>query len=225
MRFSCNVLAIDNPVEKGREALGSGWQYPWYDPDTDDVRTVRVRTTWDWPEWNWSVGRFRMNWLQFVFWSFIALLLGLLAYFLIRAYLRGEDRRSISADGDGDVRAVDDDERIASLPFRVKKGLDLLDEARRHYQTGQYSQAIVYLFSHQLVELDKRQFIRLSKGKTNRQYVREVSSAGAVRGLLQQTMVAFEEVFFGNHALDRARFELCWNRLDEFDRLTAGVER
>ena len=52
--------------------------------------------------------------------------------------------------------------------------LDLLAEARRHYQAGNYGAAIVYLFSFQLVQLDQRQIIRLAKGKTNRQYLREV---------------------------------------------------
>jgi hypothetical protein len=34
-------------------------------------------------------------------------------------------------------------------------------------------------------------------------------------------MVAFEDVFFGNHPLDRNRFESCWTRLDEFEALAA----
>ena len=75
-------------------------------------------------------------------------------------------------------RQVPDDgdaARIESLPFPVAAGrLDLLAEARRHYQAGNYGAAIVYLFSFQLVQLDKRQIIRLAKGKTNRQYLREV---------------------------------------------------
>lgn len=221
---SSSLLLLEDPVKKGREALGSGWQYPWYDAKNDDVRRVDVRETWDWQDGNWNLGGFRLNWIQFLFWGVIALVLGLLAYFLIRAYLRREDRRALEEGGDGGVRSVDDAERIAALPFQVdKRGPHLLEQARRHYQAGQYSQAIVYLFSHQLVELDKRQFIRLAKGKTNRQYLREVAPAGAIRDLLHQTMVAFEDVFFGNHALDRAKFENCWNRLDEFDRLTAQV--
>ncbi len=76
--------------------------------------------------------------------------------------------------------------------------LDLLAEARRHYQAGNYGAAIVYLFSFQLVQLDKRQIIRLAKGKTNRQYLREVGPRAALLRLVEQTMVAFEDVFFGN---------------------------
>jgi len=218
------TIGIDEPVQAGRDAFGSGWQYPWYDSATDDVRRVKTRGTWDWPEATWSAGNWQFDWIQFVFWIFIALLLGILAYFLIRAYLNREDRLVLSEAEEAKVNEIGDAERIAALPFNVKQGTDLLEEARRHYQAGRHGQAIVYLFSHELVELDKRQRIRLTKGKTNRQYLREIGSAGALRTLLEQTMVAFEEVFFGGRPLDRARFESCWNRLDEFDRLTAGVQ-
>ena len=37
---------------------------------------------------------------------------------------------------------------------------------------------MIYLFSHQLVQLDRHQIIRLAKGKTNRQYLREVGPGG-----------------------------------------------
>lgn len=217
-------LALDEPVEKGRAALGSGWQYPWYDPATDGVRRVRVRETWQLPNFNWNPGSFRVDWLQWVMWIVISLLLALMVYVLIRVYLRSEDLRAMGTAGGDDVDGIDDAERIAALPFRVdRRTLDLLEEARRHYQAGRYSQAIVYLFSHELVELDKRQFLRLAKGKTNRQYLREVPSTGPLRGLLEQSMVAFEDAFFGDHALDRARFEACWNRVAEFNRLTLQV--
>jgi hypothetical protein len=60
---------------------------------------------------------------------------------------------------------------------------------------------------------------RLTRGKTNRQYLRETSRRGrtGLVGLLEQTMLAFEDFFFGNHPIDRARFEACWARLGEFE--------
>ena len=120
---------------------------------------------------------------------------------------------------------------------------NLLDEARRHWQEGDFAQAIIYLFSFQLVHLDKQQIIRLNKGKTNRQYLREIGHGaaawatlaaapqveppapvfpqlrGRLQGLVEQTMFVFEDVFFGNRALERARFEACWSRVDEFQSL------
>ena len=55
-----------------------------------------------------------------------------------------------------------------------KSPADYLDEAQRLYRNGDYAQAIIYLFSHQLLQLDRRHWLRLVKGKTNRQYLREV---------------------------------------------------
>ncbi len=36
---------------------------------------------------------------------------------------------------------------------------------------------------------------------------------------MTQTVLVFEDAFFGDYELDRARFEACWNRLNEFDQL------
>jgi hypothetical protein len=94
---------------------------------------------------------------------------------------------------------------------------DLLAQARYYYEQGNYAEAIIYLFSYQLVELDKFSVIRLSKGKTNRQYLRETSRAAVLAGALERTMLAFEGVFFGRRGLDRAAFEACWNSLPQFE--------
>ena len=59
--------------------------------------------------------------------------------------------------------------------------------------------------------------IRLTRGKTNRQYLREIRRRPRLVELLEMTMIAFEDVFFGHHALGRARFESCYHRLDEFE--------
>jgi hypothetical protein len=40
-----------------------------------------------------------------------------------------------------------------------------------------------------------------------------------LRQLVDQTLVAFEDVFFGHHSIDRIRFEACWRRLPEFESL------
>jgi hypothetical protein len=89
-------------------------------------------------------------------------------------------------------------------------------QARRHFEAGEFAQAIIYLYSYQLIQLDRHQLIRLTKGKTNRQYVRELRSRRELRDVLFRTMVVFEEVFFGHHSLSRERFESCWRRMDEF---------
>lgn len=211
-------------VEEGKEALGSRWRYPWYDESGDGVRRVPVKVPWRAPDAkfnsSWGGGGWNFSVLELFVWTFALILFAVLVYLLIHAYLHREDVGAAAPVGASERAAVDDATRIEALPFRVRRGpLTLLEEARRYYELGDLKQAIIYLFSYQLVEMDKQQIIRLTKGKTNRQYMREIRRPGALRGLVEQTMVAFEDVFFGDHFLEPARFESCWRRLDEFESL------
>lgn len=211
-------------VEQGREALGSQRRFPWYDGTNDDVRRVRVSVPWKPVQTNTKArptgGAWNFSWLELLVWTGVLALLAALAYLLIRAYLNREDHAVSLPAAASQSPTLDDAKRIEALPFRVRSGpLGLLDEARRHYELGDFRQAIVYLFSYQLIEMDKQQIIRLAKGKTNRQYLREVRRRPSLQSLVNQTMIAFEDVFFGDHPLDRSRFESCWLRLNEFESL------
>lgn len=219
-------------VEAGREALDGSVRFPWYDSSSDGIqrldveppedlknrgskwerglRPQKTRTRRNMPAWLWTF-------LEILGWTVLIMLLAAVAYFLIRAFL---DAESENANGEammeGTLGAGDVD-RVENLPFQLDTPqTDLLSESRRHYDAGNYKQAIIYLYSYQLVELDRHQLIRLTKGKTNRQYLREMRRRTDLSGLLQTTMFAFEDVFFGNHSLERGRFESCWSGLDAF---------
>jgi Domain of unknown function (DUF4129) len=154
----------------------------------------------------------------------LVILLGLLAYLVASAFLKDEVTESNVARKVVESRR--DVDRVEALPFAVRRAAgDFLGEARRLYEAGQYSEAIIYLFSFQLVELDKHHLIRLAKGKTNRQYLREVRQRPLVRAILETTMIAFEDAFFGRKTISRERFESCWQRLDEFQRELDHLER
>lgn len=226
-------------VEAGRRALTESGSYPWYDAAADAVQRIDVRpppeaathrnSTWqgsprpaeplDLSAWQafWQIVWEVLTWL---FWAAIVALLVFLLFVLLRmAVLReGAGADAESAPDDEDHRSPAD--LVEKLPFHVRRPqADLLAEARRLYEEGRYAEAVVYLFSYQLVQLDQHQLIRLTRGKTNRQYLREIWSRTDVRRLLERTMVAFEDVFFGQHPLDRARFEACWSELDRFQHL------
>lgn len=225
-------------VEAGREALDRWWDFPWYDAQTDSVRRVDVPEPWDFswlwdrlPEWDLS---WLWDWLSplgalfqwpstllgWIAWIMVVLLLGALMYLLIRAHGKRQLDRAGAAAAASDTDE-NDAARIEALPTLVPTDqLDLLGEARRLYRAGHYGRAVVYLFSFQLVRLDKQQIIHLRKGKTNRQYLREIGRRTPLRRLVEQSMVAFEDVFFGHRTLQKARFEACWSRLDEFELLT-----
>lgn len=210
-------------IEQGREALGGSRRFPWYDGDKDALRRVRVSVPLNSPKFSTKPaapgGRWNLSWLELAVWTVVLAVFAGLAYLLVRAYLNREDHAT-SMPAAAAPTALDDALRIEALPFRVRSGpWGLLDEARRLYEQGDFRQAIVYLFSYQLVEMDKRQIIRLAKGKTNRQYLRETRRRPLLESLVAQTMVVFEDVFFGDYPLDRPRFESCWLRLGEFEQL------
>lgn len=226
--------AADPPVEAGRDALEEAGNFPWYDADTDSVRRIDIEETPppevpnDWVakeksprQWKGIGGSWTAFWKFFevVAWFFIgALLVGLV---LLAVYIlsRREELEIDTMHGPTDDGRTDVD-RVENLPFPVqRKQSDLLGEARRQYEKGNYTEAVIYLYSYQLIQLDRSHLIRLAKGKTNRQYLSELRSEPLLADLLSQTIMVFEDVFFGDFPLERQRFELSWNRLDEFHQL------
>ncbi len=120
-----------------------------------------------------------------------------------------------------ETATVSDEQRIEELPFQLDSAYkDLLDRARDCYQAGDYEQAIIYLFSYELIQLDKAALIKLARGKTNHQYLREIQPNESLRSRLATTVRAFEDVFFGNKELSQRRFEECWQEVSSFQQLT-----
>jgi len=234
--FCSSASAADakaDPVQSAQKALSSGRRFPWYDRKQDGVRrlsivpretprdrgqkwtstpqtTTTTSTPISFPKLNLVSST--LQWLGL---TLLIVLLGVIAYLIVVSFLKDE-----ISEGGGERKVVQvrrDADRVEALPFKVRAATtDFLAESRRLYDAGQYSEAIIYLFSHQLVELDKHQVIRLSKGKTNRQYLRETRNRPPLAGLLENTMVAFEDSFFGNKQLSRDVFERSWAGLNEF---------
>ena len=205
-------------VRQAGQALAHRGEYPWYDPSTDALRPLKVSPPpppSSSPSWNWSWARTLFQWLA---WTALVVALAVVAWLLYRA------GRSVDAVGPvaatRSENAAEERRRVEALSLPVRrKPADFLAEAARCYQAGNYREAIIYFFGHQLLELDRHQFIRMTKGKTNRQYLGEIGRLAALQRLVEQTMVAFEDVFFGNHPLDRQRFESCWSQQERFDAL------
>ena len=213
----------DSSVESGRRALGQWDRYPWYDSATDGAQPIDIVDPWDWSFLDLLSGFFSMGglWIQVLGLGLLGVLLAVLTYLMIRVVFGRETAEDVDSQGlDQFAERLDDSRRFDALPSTAgRRTSNLLEEARRQYREGDYGEAIIYLFSYQLVQLDKQQLIRLARGKTNRQYVRELGPRVELGYLLTMTMRAFEDVFFGNHSIDRVRFESCWLRLEEFESL------
>jgi hypothetical protein len=211
-----SIYDPEKAIEAGGTALRPGNSYPWYDPASDGLARVAVRPR-EAPAESEAAGPL----LNYLIYGISLSILTIIIVGLIFMILRARRLRK-AANNPSPLPVVGEAERIEALPFPVPRGkLSLLDQARAFYEAGNYASATIYLFSHQLVQLDRGQIIRLAKGKTNRQYLREVGQAETLRRLVGQTLVAFEDVFFGHHTIDRSRFEACWSRLPEFDLLVA----
>jgi uncharacterized protein DUF4129 len=233
----------DSAVATGKDALSGVGRLPWYDKSQDDVRPLHMvprdtadssnrNSTWTEPDKSTTTTtsssgpRFSLvgGAMQWVGMTVLVLLLGVLAFLIAKAFLRDEVAETTATRRI--VESSRDAARVEALPFAVRKPTgDLLSEARRLYEAGDFSEAIIYLFSYELVQLDRQHLIRLAKGKTNRQYLRELRGRPALQAILETTMIAFEDAFFGRKSLTRQRFEDCWQRLDELHRELEHVER
>jgi hypothetical protein len=227
-------------VKDARNALNGRTSFPFYDSAKDDVKRMTVKApkegTADKGSSTWtskgtkgpvrgprgpSASGLGMV-FQFLGLTLLAAIIAALIFLLVKAFLQGEQTQTA---GTKFIDTSSDVDRVEDLPFQLKKPSgDFLSEAERLYKEGKYSEAIVYLFSYQLVALDKRHVIRLAKGKTNRQYLRETRSRELLKQHIQKTMISFEDVFFGHHELSRERFEECWRELNEFHQQLDRVE-
>ncbi|MEX0977828.1 MAG: DUF4129 domain-containing protein [Pirellulales bacterium] len=199
----------DKSIADGREAFGEA-SFPWYDGQTDSLKPLKFRAPPDWEPW--KLGPV----LKVVAWVALAILVAAIVAVVIYV-LRQRGARATDEATHQDETVLPGDQ-VEALPFLAQRRRDdLLGQARFHYQQGNYSEAIIYLFSYKLVQLDKFAVIHLAKGKTNRQYLRETARVTDLKSPLERTMLAFESVFFGSRTLDRAGFEACWNALPQFE--------
>jgi len=196
---------------------GSDRSVPTGDGDRSARRSRSEPIVFDTPEMPSQAG-----WLSTIVWIFVGVLLAAILYWVILVFLQRE--RTSSEDDEASEDGGLSLEQEAALPLTpsMPRG-DFLSLARKFAQEGDFNRALIYMFSYQLVALDRTGRIRLARGKTNRQYLRELHSAEGLRGIFDRTMVAFEEVFFGGHELSETDFQRVWSRLDEFHRLVGGT--
>jgi hypothetical protein len=210
------IHPADTSVQTGQDSLQSG-NFPWYDSKSDAFREVEKPVEETQHETTISAPSAISMPIASVFgWAVLFLVIATLLYFLIRAFIDADMRPRVKSEEKRTGKA----RRIEALPMNLDaRESDLLAAARRFYEQGNYAQAIVYYFGYQLVEIDHRQLIHLTPGKTNRQYLREMGKRMQLRALVDQTMVVSEAAYFGHHAPPREVFEMCWARQQEFHNL------
>ena len=127
-----------------------------------------------------------LGWLlKGIVYTILALAIAAIVYALVRFAMEQLKARKLAEADEKSQPLVDDAEALPFLAERPRG--DLLGLARQHYEQGNYSEAIIYLFSYELVELDRGSRIQLAKGKTNRQYLRELKDAAPSARRLERT--------------------------------------
>ncbi|MEM6798285.1 MAG: DUF4129 domain-containing protein [Planctomycetota bacterium] len=229
--YAADLSDGDAAIEAAREGLDSYWERNWYDSEADDFKPInlpvpRKRTqtnSWSWLDSLFSSLNFDFgNVLTLIGWLALIAVLVAIVHVMIKASKEVEIQSAEHIDDAEDGRTHI--ERVEALPVALERPVgNFLDEARRLYAAGDLTLAIVYLFSYQLIELDKRRLLRLVKGKTNRQYLRELRRNAPdhprLPGLVEQSMLLFERAFFGAHPPDAHRLKECLERMPEFERL------
>lgn len=229
------------PVESGKEALRSLGSVPWYDADADDLRppTALQRneddqgrfSTWLQRErapksksqwiWNWPnfIG---LSIAEILGWTFLVVALFAIIALLIYFFWKAENPFARGGTKEGKKNFVVDQRRLSDLPFDVAPMRhDLWDEIQACVARKDYQRAIIYLYSYQLLKLDVHRMITLQRGKTNRMYLREIRNYAVTRKIVEKTMLAFEEVYFGLHALSERQFMECFKMMPDFEKSLA----
>jgi len=215
----------DTRRELGQSTMGSK-QFPWYSNEMDDAAFVpfpKERKEKEKPEKELKKRESRE---PSSFWTFFAkmsyttiFVIGLIVILLILALawfvlFRNRDLfRKLWKKEEYQERQ----RRIETLPEEARDMFDdLIGAARRAFEAGQYRNALIYYFSHQLVWLDMHQLIRMHKGKTNHEYARELKNATEVLSYYEKSMMLFESVYYGDHQITRLLFLDIWERRNEF---------
>jgi len=223
--------------DKDRATIHRSTHSVWFDSGDQSVHPTRASknidvddrhrsvagtvqpTSWSW----WRTFRLSLgDWFSWIFQSWqIMLLVCLLSLLLVVGFLVLRYGLSFQARAakmsDLSIREREK-AKLQDLPFELEQTMfGLLAQAERFRAAGDFSKAIIYLFSHALVEMDGARCIRLERGKTNRAYLRELNGQDNLRGFTNQLVLAFEYAFFGKHVLSQEAFERIWQQVPTFD--------
>jgi hypothetical protein len=211
-------------VENAKKALNSGPRKVWYDSANDDVRGVKMDPAAPPPTPPATAGGAGRGTTtdDSAFRVFAWIMLGVLLLFIVWIIVRAILNREREELGDGaklqPIGKLAASARLDQLPVNLEPDVsDLLGRARWLSGQGRYNEAIVYFYAHVLVKLDQLQLIELAKGKTNRQYLREISAHAGLRPFFMQTMRTFEDSFFGGHEPDDEKCRAVIDGWPEFE--------
>lgn len=90
-----------------------------------------------------------------------------------------------------------------------------LAKAQQLSRGGDYRAAVRYLYLSTLLILDERGIMRYDRSKTNREYLRGVANSPELSKPLGEVIDVFDNVWYGNHALEEESFNHYSKRVEE----------
>jgi hypothetical protein len=208
--------------------------FPWYDREHDQVKALLDDPS-SWSSWLGKRADAFLDWLERHFsrrgssssttsqgsagGALITLFFlasgAVLLFLLWRLWLLHEPRGSLDARA---AKSVGEAARIAGLaPGDALDDVDPWAEALRRRASGDFAAAVIWLFLDQLLSLERAGLIRLTPGRTARQYVPLVEDP-SLRDGLRHTLGVFEEVSYGHRVPGAEALERTWSRAEAFRR-------
>lgn len=90
-----------------------------------------------------------------------------------------------------------------------------LQKAKDISKAGDYRTAVRYLYLSSLLTLDERGLLRFDRSKTNREYLRSVSTFPQLSAPLRDVIEVFDRVWYGFQALDEDSFQHYVQKVDQ----------
>lgn len=250
------VMGLDNAeqmvssISPSRDALADS---AWYDTEVKSIVSIPVQTQDNdsihrdsrWlpradavPDtvgtnsstvtpWTWSGEGFRISTLI----TWILLLVVVVGSGVWVAWILGRNGSSNSLSGSNSLQSLSAEkrllERIQHLPEELRReNLDYRSEVQRLMQAGVFDQAVILLYAYQLLLLDRAACLRLTRGKTNRQYLREVRFSEEIGShWFGRVINLFEQSYFGKIDIIKSEFDRCWKETEMLEgRLASRME-
>ena len=233
--FCCSAECDAQENRQVKDAFAESGSFPWYDEENDEIQSVDVSAGGraaslhrdEIPEADQVNSPVNNNavseetnsiFSNIVLLSVIGVVAAAIIGLLVWAFMRFSGNNS-DIKNEIEEKIEFTPERIEALPFDLQNSAsqgDLLSLARQAYNANDFRNAAIYLYSHVLLSLDHFGWIRLTRGKTNRQYLRELSDAQNMSRFFEPLMIGFERAFFGNYDLSRGEIDPSWNLIDSF---------
>src|SRR5271157_1166110 len=230
--------ALDRPIDPTPESpvrtVLKEQAYPWYDGEKDQVKPL-IPGPSSWTSWLEKRLESFLDWLDRRFGKSTGQALGanrgslrgVLATLLFVAsgcvllvmlwWLWRIHEPQATTHQDHAAR-IGDAARIAGLAQGVAmEGIDPWAEAVRRRAAGDSAGAVIWLFFDQLLGLERAGLVRLTPGRTARQYASSLDDP-LLAGGLRATLGLFEQVSYGHRLPSHLELERLWPLAESFRR-------